>query len=414
MIHISLFSGIGGFDMAAEWTGWINAVSCEINPFGQRALKYYWPEAYHHEDIHTLDYETINDRLSERFGTEWREQGVVISGGFPCQPYSAAGKRLGKKDDRHLWPEMLRVIHEVKPTYVVGENVHGITNWNGGLVFEEVQAELEAEGYEIQPVILPAAGVNAPHRRDRVWFVAHRNSKRHNDRLNNWQGRQIYRNKERHTPQNKQEWDKRQCGIGKICKDGVITHTTSSGREERQQQDRQSDSAQNITGLDDRLERHGDTWALTNTDHARTFGKSRENEGESKGERLQERDQVQQFKIPNTLRPKNEGVSTNPSDEQLQRGELGRSIKKKGETQNNSGQFSGSICGQWEKFPTQSPICSGDDGVSPELVGITVAKHRRESLKAYGNAVVPQLVYQIFKAINIHYNENKALCQKRV
>ena len=160
MKHGSLFSGIGGFDLAAEWMGWENKFHCEWNEFGQKVLKYYWPNA-----------ESFSDITKTNF-TKYAGAIDIISGGFPCQPYSMAGKRLGKEDERHLWPHMLRAIQEVKPRWVVGENVRGLISWNGGLVFEEVQADLEAAGYEVQPFLLPACGVNAPHRRDRVWFVA--------------------------------------------------------------------------------------------------------------------------------------------------------------------------------------------------------------------------------------------------
>ncbi len=150
----------GGFDLASQWMGWENKFHCEIEPFGQRILKYYWPKAKSYEDITKTNFSI------------WREKIDILTGGFPCQPYSQAGKRLGKEDSRHLWPEMLRAIREIKPTWVVGENVYGLVNWSGGLVFEEVQTDLEKEGYEVQPVILPAASVNAPHKRDRIWFIA--------------------------------------------------------------------------------------------------------------------------------------------------------------------------------------------------------------------------------------------------
>ena len=160
MTHASLFSGIGGFDLAAEWAGWQNLFHCEWNPFGQQVLKHHFPNSISYNDITKTDF-TIH-----------RGQVDILTGGFPCQPYSSAGKRLGKEDERHLWPEMLRTIREVQPRWVVGENVRGLTNWNGGMVFDEVQAELEAEGYEVLPFLLPACAVNAPHRRDRIWFVA--------------------------------------------------------------------------------------------------------------------------------------------------------------------------------------------------------------------------------------------------
>lgn len=172
MKHISLFSGIGGFDLAAQWAGWDNLASCEINPFGRRHLAYYWPEAYHHDDIKTLTGEIIEHEAQKRYGPEWRADGVILSGGFPCQPYSLAGKRLGKEDERHLWPEMCRVIREIKPDWIVGENVFGLINWSNGLVFDEVQADLETQGYEVQAFVLPACAADAPHRRDRVWIVA--------------------------------------------------------------------------------------------------------------------------------------------------------------------------------------------------------------------------------------------------
>ena len=183
MRHGSLFSGIGGFDLAAEWMGWENIFHCEINAFGQKILKHYWPEAISYEDITKTDFTIHRGSID------------IISGGFPCQPYSLAGKRKGKEDDRHLWPEMLRAIREVQPRWVVGENVLGLVNWNGGLVFHEVQTDLETQGYEVQPYVLPAAAVNAPHRRDRVWFVAKNSNKdgwrseQRKEESNKWQQR---------------------------------------------------------------------------------------------------------------------------------------------------------------------------------------------------------------------------------
>jgi len=167
--HLGLFEGIGGFSLAARWSGWETLAWCEWNPFGQKVLKHHFPNAIGHGDITQTDF------------TIYRGQIDIITGGFPCQPYSGAGKRLGKKDERHLWPEMLRSIREVQPSWVVGENVLGLVNWSGGLVFHEVQTDLEAAGYEVWPYVLPACAVNAPHRRDRVWFVAfNTNSVKHN------------------------------------------------------------------------------------------------------------------------------------------------------------------------------------------------------------------------------------------
>jgi DNA (cytosine-5)-methyltransferase 1 len=118
MIHISLFSGLGGFELAAEKMCWKNYVCCETNEFCNTILKYYWPSAYHHKEIKTLTYEKINKELTERHSKSWRSEDIILTGGFPCQPYSSAGKRLGKEDDRHLWPEMYRVIQEVQPNAI--------------------------------------------------------------------------------------------------------------------------------------------------------------------------------------------------------------------------------------------------------------------------------------------------------
>lgn len=166
MTHGSLFSGIGGFDLAAAWAGWTNVFNCEIDPFCRRVLKYHFPESETYEDIRTTDF------------TVWRDRVDVLTGGFPCQPFSLAGKRKGTADDRYLWPAMLGVVRTVRPRWVVGENVLGIVNWSQGMVFEQVCADLEAAGYEVQAYLIPAAGVGAPHLRYRTWFVAHRGDAR--------------------------------------------------------------------------------------------------------------------------------------------------------------------------------------------------------------------------------------------
>jgi DNA (cytosine-5)-methyltransferase 1 len=162
MRHGSLFSGIGGFDLAAEWMGWENVFHCEINKFCQKILKQHFPGSILYEDIKATDF------------SQWKGKIDIVSGGFPCQPYSIAGKRKGDADDRHLWPEMLRAIREVQPRWVVGENVPGLINWNGGMVFKEVQTDLENAGLEVfPPITIPACSVGADHLRYRVWIIAH-------------------------------------------------------------------------------------------------------------------------------------------------------------------------------------------------------------------------------------------------
>jgi len=153
--HLDLFSGIGGFALAAGWAGFETVGFCDNEPYAQAVIKKHWPEVPIHGDIKALD------------GTAYR--GVtLLTGGFPCQPFSNAGKRRGKDDDRYLWPQMLRVIQEARPAWIVGENVVGII----GLALDQVCSDLEAEGYEVEPIIIPACGVDAQHRRNRVWVVA--------------------------------------------------------------------------------------------------------------------------------------------------------------------------------------------------------------------------------------------------
>jgi len=178
MKHLDLFSGIGGFALAADWVwGDVEHTFVEIDPFCQKVLLKHWPKARIYGDIRTItNTEGIGTqgRIFEQNADSEPEQVDLITGGFPCQPFSQAGKRGGTADNRYLWPEMLRVISEFRPTWVIAENVRGLLTWNEGLVFEQVCTDLESEGYEVQPFIIPACSVNAPHRRDRVWFVANR------------------------------------------------------------------------------------------------------------------------------------------------------------------------------------------------------------------------------------------------
>jgi len=154
--HLDLFSGIGGFALAAKWNGYRTVGFCDNEPYAQAVLKKHWPEVPCHKDIREVRGELY--------------AGVtLLTGGFPCQPFSVAGKQRGKDDNRYLWPEMLRVIQEARPTWIIGENVAGIVN----LALDQVCADLEGQGYEVEPIIVPACAVDAPHRRDRVWIVGH-------------------------------------------------------------------------------------------------------------------------------------------------------------------------------------------------------------------------------------------------
>lgn len=255
--------------------GWENIFHCEWNEFGQKILKHYWPEAKSYGDITKTDFTIHRGNID------------ILTGGFPCQPFSASGERRGTDDNRYLWPEMLRAISEIQPKWIVGENVRGIVNWSKGLVFDKVISDLEFEGYEVAPFLLPAVSVNAPHRRDRIWFVAHCSGS----------------------------------GLEGSRNDGIYKQKTLP----------------EFTGLR----------SVGFTANTNGFGYPRKEYGETK-------------------------TGQHPKEAEI---------------------------GRWSNFPTQSPICVRDDGIPAGLDGITFPKWRNESIKGAGNAIVPQVAYQIFKAI---------------
>jgi DNA (cytosine-5)-methyltransferase 1 len=418
MTHGSLFSGIGGFDLAAEWCGWENVFHCEWNTFGQKVLKHHFPNSISYNDITKTDFSIHRGAID------------IISGGFPCQPYSSAGKRLGKEDERHLWPEMLRAIREIQPSWVVGENVRGLTNWNGGLVFDEVQTELEAEGYEVLPFLLPACAINAPHRRDRIWFVAYSNGFR--------QSREKYGQIEpRRITKESEEW--------------ITSDTNLYGQQQKRGYD---GSSQDVNGSNnqefgsantnyfDRCSTNGDIKGepctcngtcikgvyeenkTTDTNRVCRMDKNDRNAegtiGKTEFEINESRALVQegqdrfQLSINRGLDFNQEALSS--TNGVRQQDVLSRVNRMEGSFANTDkiglqskmedGKLGRKLgftkCDKrnmWDSFPSFYPICRGDDGLSGKLDGITFSKWREESLKAYGNAIVPQVAYQIFKSI---------------
>ena len=156
---LDLFSGIGGFSLGLEWAGMSTVAFCERDPYCTTILNKHWPDTPVHNDVRNLD------------GKDYADSIDLVAGGFPCQPFSVAGNRRGSDDDRHLWPEMLRIIQEAKPRWVIGENVFGLIN----MALDDVQADLEREHYEVRKFVLPAVAVDAHHRRDRVFIIAYRN-----------------------------------------------------------------------------------------------------------------------------------------------------------------------------------------------------------------------------------------------
>jgi DNA (cytosine-5)-methyltransferase 1 len=357
LTHASLFSGIGGFDLAAEWAGWENIFHCEWNPFGQKVLAHHFPNSKSYNDITKTDF-TIHAGTVD-----------VLTGGFPCQPYSSAGKRLGKADERHLFPEMLRAIKEIKPRWVVGENVRGLVSWNEGLVFNEVYADLESEGYEVQSFLIPAAGVNAPHQRYRIWFVAFDSKSERNTKVGefckgqNTESIGIRSNDKQKIAFNSND-QRGHSEFGNVSKEnGEIS--------ERNENAKFSDSSnRNVTNSElEGLERQYREWE-GRSEH-------RENKGIFVGSK-------NKFFPPDSIGERGQLQATRQFTSKQMFGSDGKKRR----------------IGEWESFPTQSPICSGNDGISNRLDGITFSKWRNESIKAYGNAIVPQVAFEIFKAIN--------------
>jgi DNA (cytosine-5)-methyltransferase 1 len=349
---LSLFSGIGGFDIAARWTGQIETVAfVEIDPFCQKVLKKHWPTVPIISDIREVTGERIRGIVADTDGAgggasqcgidgngqkenEGRDEFSqsepcgridILTGGFPCQPFSCAGKRKGTSDNRFLWPEMLRVIKEVRPKWVIGENVAGLISIDNGMVFEDCCASLEAEGYAVQSFILPACSVGAPHRRDRVWIVA-------------WS--------------NADDTKGRGCGLLHTENFGKTTGeiNTSCNADSPVANSRSITDKQNPRGCIGSIqEKPEDNARPGNTDsHA-----------------------------PDTDLPGSQG-----RDEYGQR--AGEWTPGQGYTE------------QWEEdwcsVALRTCVRGMDDGVSRRL-------HRTDRLKALGNAVVPQIPYLIMKAI---------------
>jgi DNA (cytosine-5)-methyltransferase 1 len=363
MKHGSLFSGIGGFDLAAQWAGWENIFHCEWNPFGQKILHHYWPEAESFNDITKTDF------------TKYANEIDILTGGFPCQPYSSAGKRKGKEDERHLWPEMLRAIREIQPRWVVGENVRGLTNWNGGMVFDEVQADLEAEGYEIIPFLLPACAVNAPHRRDRIWFIAYSNDTGNAALRSGFNENGQTQGIERQQPQFE---------LSRPCDEGNATDTDSNGQHQCNSQHEINTSKGRINALSNAKQGNGNGNA-TNTDSTPTKYKIQTGRN---------------LFASKTYNGNDTDTDIWKCEKRLWERKQENSKKTTTRMHNRFARFSYNGSNTWENFPTQSPICGGNDGLPAELDGITFSKWRNESIKGYGNAIVPQVAYQIFNAIN--------------
>lgn len=430
MNHASLFSGIGGAEVAASMMGWQNLFHCEIQEFPRKVLQYWFPNSESYEDITKTDFH------------QWQGKVDVLTGGFPCQPFSLAGRRKGADDNRYLWPQMLRAIRQIHPTWVVGENVNGIKTMvescqvtqmgRTDYLFEEnhlyreesrftldkICADLEAEGYSVQPLVIPACAIGAPHRRDRVWIIAHRSDPR------------------AETVQ--------QEGQDGICSARPSTHTQCDGHSPQghgNQRARAKKSKKRKNRPQSRSRRHGSGKTSTYTlqhrrhevhqDHQSQFpdgARSNSLGGQwsssysygNGGKTLQPSEGTERTGCKRDVQPKERSTSPEWTDQlsRLQRHDA-HAISERLEGMYQSwGEESERKCvwrdfarhceeGHWKHFPTQSPVCRGNDGIPFDVDSLTISfpKWRQESIKAYGNAWVPQVAYEIFRAIEAEENK---------
>jgi len=349
MTHASIFSGIGGPEVAAEMLGWDNLFHCEINPFGRKILDYWFPNSKSYEDVTKTEF------------TEWRGKINVLTAGFPCQPFSLAGQRRGEKDDRYLWPYVYKCIGEIQPDWIVAENVAGIltmveqgevtevekerTLFNednpvhryecrGTFTLERICKDLETHGYSVQPVLIPACAVGAPHRRDRVYIIGHRNT---------------------------------------------APYSSDSGSESVRQE------------RQDKIHRLGSS-ADPKVEQSERFGPEQSEISEQKKIELG----------GGSCENCSKWVSADACHTGLQ--EEGSELETTGARRCDIREGEWYEVGErWKCFPTVSPVHRGNDGLPFDVddLAIPFGKWRTESLKAYGNAIVPQVMYEIFRAIQI-------------
>ena len=406
--------------------GWTNAFHCEINPFGRSVLEYWFPDSASYEDITKTDFK------------EWRGRIDVLTGGFPCQPFSYAGKRGGREDERYLWPEMLRAIDEIRPTWVVGENVAGLAtmveDWvltelgcspslfqEGKYVhdylieqtytIEKIAEGLEGLGYSVQPVLIPAAAVGAPHRRDRIFILAHNDAE---DPV----GLRCGKREDEEQGDKRDVWNACSRNCKWPCTETRIDFADTDGRRSGEI------PAPVHAGLADGNEPLRDGGER---DAAHAHGKGlQESQQPGRGENCEEEGAGLDDR---TLRPRSDEDVTNAFRARLsaalQSGLYG--------TQERDGARRSTLFladdawakgTWWDNFPTVSPVHARNDGIPIWLDGISLpvsmwpksirrgdidkfffGKWRTKSLKAYGNAIVPQVMYRIFQAIEQVENE---------
>lgn len=413
MNHASLFSGIGGAEVAASMMGWQNLFHCEIQEFPRKVLQYWFPNSESYEDITKTDFH------------QWQGKVDVLTGGFPCQPFSLAGRRKGADDNRYLWPQMLRAIRQIHPTWVVGENVAGIKTMvescqvtqmgrtddlfeenyiyreESRFTLDKICADLEAEGYSVQPIVIPACAIGAPHRRDRVWIIAHRSDPRAETVQQEGQdgicsarpsphtqcdghSPQGHGNQRARAKKSKEGQDRPQPGVRRHGSSKTSSYSNSHRQRRRAHKPKSITECSRSSNLGTRRSKRLASHPYCNGD--KTLQPS------------ERTDRLSGF----PLSPHSNGCGWNESKHE----DAISQKSQQGECQPSGADSSQS---RWRNFPTQSPVCRGNDGIPFDVDSLTISfpKWRQESIKAYGNAWVPQVAYEIFRAIEAEEENNK-------
>ncbi len=381
---LDLFSGIGGFSLGLERAGFKTIAFCEMDKYCKLVLQKHWKGVKMYNDVREI--------TKARFETDGIELPEIITGGFPCQPFSVAGKQKGTSDDRHLWPEMFRIIKEFKPRWVIGENVKGITNIQDGLVFETVCTNLEGEGYEVRAFNIPAAGVGAPHRRERIWIVAHSNDTRN-------------RTPEYETNKDGQKTDERRQEQSQLksSRHGENVENSrrtlrqgSSIREKNEDETRKEDADQHQRSSSSPEPNVANAESIKSREQTQRQGwenstrRSIDSRGDSK---KRSEDNVANANINGTERNQSEDrerTRTQQSSQDVANASAGRRASQKTEVSTRGNGIEHQSW--WQSEPDVGRVAHGIPG-------------RVHRLKALGNSIVPQIAEEIGKAIMLAEKE---------
>jgi DNA (cytosine-5)-methyltransferase 1 len=366
---LDLFSGIGGFSLGLESTGFFETIGfVEKDKFCQKVLKKHWSNINIEEDIRNVK--------GEKYATE------VITGGFPCQPFSVAGKRKSTADDRYLWDEMLRVIRETKPRWVIGENVEGIVNINEGMVLRQVLTDLENEGFKSQCIIIPASGIGAWHQRKRIWIIANSSSQRSSS-----QSIGEHRELDKESRRKKETRNQSTLCTSSSCSDVPNTNNNGSYRSQR------NATKQSSNEQKDRLSFRNDK-DVSNSDSVRYGGWS------SEGCSNREWSFLQREQEGCEMGSEVEGCNGNVFNTNNKRCEEFNILSEpEREIINHRGSDESKPNKTW--WQIESEFCGVPNGVSYEL-----DKDRSNRIKALGNSIVPQIARQIGLSIMEAENGN--------